>query len=158
MNTSDARLSPARIVGGGFILIGSLTAIAGLIWLFRTATFVMRASKAPGTVIEMERSTSSKGGSIYNPIFTFTDASGIVHTQRTSTGSSSYTFEPGEKVGVLYDSAAPKHSAIDSFHTVWLAPLFITGFGLIFGGFASFWLFLATRAMRLEKEKNAALP
>lgn len=156
MDTSDAKLSVARIVGGGFIFIGSLIAVAGVIWLVKTATFVTRASKAPGTVVEMERNASSEGGSTYHPIFTFADASGIIHTQRTSSGSSSYTFEPGEKVTVLYDITAPKNSKIDSFQTVWLGPLLITGFGLLFGGFACFWLFLATRATRLEKEKNAA--
>jgi len=120
--------------------MGGLIVVVGLIWLVKTAGFVMHAAKAPGTVIAMERNTSSKGGSTYTPIFIFPDASGVVHTQRASFGSSSYTFEPGEKVTVLYDVSAPKRSEIDSFQTVWLGPLIFTGFGLVFGGFAGFWL------------------
>lgn len=157
MNTSDAKLSLARLVGGGFIIVGSLIGIIGFIWLVRTAVFVSRAAKAPGTVIEMERSIMPEGNSTYHPIYTFADASGVIHTQRTASGSSGYTFEPGEKVTVLYDSSTPKHSEIDSFDTVWSGPLIITGFGLLFGGFASFWLLLATRARRLETGKYAVL-
>jgi hypothetical protein len=156
MDTSEKRLSLARCFAGFFILIGSLTAFAGLVWTFRTALFVARAAKATGTVIEMERSMSSEGGSTFHPVFTFADSSGIIHTQRVLLGSSTYTFEPGEKITVLYDRDIPKHSNIDSFKTVWLAPVFITTFGLLSGGFASFWLYIATQAIRLEHEKRAA--
>lgn len=148
MNTNDLS---GRIIGTAFIAVGSLIAIAGIIWLFRTAAFVSRAAKAPGQVIAMERSEGSEGGSVYHPVFTFTDSGGIVHTQRSSFGSSDFSFEAGEHVTVLYDSAVPKHSKIESFQTLWLGPLLITGFGLLFGGFASFWLFMWTRAARLHK-------
>lgn len=147
----DTKESLGRLVGTVFIAVGSLFAIAGSIWLIRTAAFVSRAAKAPGQVIAMERSEGSKGGSVYHPVFTFTDSAGIVHTQRSSFGSSDYSFEAGEHVTILYDSTAPKHSQIESFQSVWLGPLFITGFGLLFGGFACFWLFLWTRAARLLK-------
>jgi hypothetical protein len=151
MNTSKANLSIARVAGGGFILVGSLIAIAGLIWLTRTAWFSLHAAKAAGVVVAMERSESSEGGSTFHPVFTFTDGAGIIHTQRASFGSSTYSFESGERVTVLYDPAVPKHSKIDSFQTVWLGPLLITGFGLLFGGFACFWLFLAARGIRLQQ-------
>jgi hypothetical protein len=155
MNNNKVRLSLARVVGGGFILFGSLITIVGLIWLVRTGMFSSRAVRAPGLVVEMERSTTSKGSSTFHPIFTFTDNAGMVHTQRTSFGSSSYSFEVGEKVTVLYDPVTPKNSKIDSFQTVWLGPLVITGFGLLFGGFACFWLFMATRGIRLEQLRKS---
>jgi len=155
MDTPETRLSLARSFAGFFILIGGLTALAGLVWTFRTALFVARAAKATGTVIEMERSMSSEDGSTLHPVFTFADPSGIFHTQRVLLGSSTYTFEPGERVAVLYDRNIPKHSNIDSFKTVWLAPVFIAAFGLLSGGFASFWLYIATRAIRLEYVKRS---
>jgi len=156
MNTSDNNVALAKIVGRVFVGIGSVVAICGLIWSGKTAAFVSRASKASGTVIEMERSTSSKGGSMYSPVYTFADASGIIHTQHSSFASSSYTFEPGEKVIILYDSAAPTSSEIDTFGQVWLGPLLVTGFGMAFGGFACFWLYVVIRGTRTEKENDAA--
>jgi hypothetical protein len=85
---------------------------------------------------------------------TFVDSSGGVHTQRSSFAASFYTFEPGERVTIFSDPHAPQHSKIDSFQTVWLVPLIFTGFGLLFGGFAYFWLFAATRGIKLEKSKD----
>jgi hypothetical protein len=148
----NTKESLGRLVGTVFIVVGSFVAVAGLIWLFRTMAFVSRATKAPGQVIAMERSEGSKGGSVFHPVFTFTDSAGIIHTQRSSFGSSDYSFEAGERVTVLYDSTTPKHSKIESFQTVWFGPVFITGFGLLFGGFACFWLFMWTRAARLQKQ------
>jgi Protein of unknown function (DUF3592) len=148
----NAKESFGRLIGTAFIVIGSLVAIAGLIWLVRTVVFVSGATKASGQVIAMERSEGSKGGSAYHPVFTFADSAGIVHTQRSSFGSSDYSFEAGERVTVLYDSTTPKRSKIESFQTVWLGPVFVTGFGLLFGGFACFWLFMWTRAARLQKQ------
>jgi hypothetical protein len=156
MKSSDNNIGLAKLVGRVFVGIGSVVAIVGLIWLSKTAAFVSKASKASGTVIEMEHSTSSEGGSMYSPVYTFADASGIIHTQHSSSASSSYTFEPGEKVIVLYDSAAPKNSEIDTFRQVWLGPLFVTGFGMAFGGFACFWLYVVIRGTRTGNENDAA--
>jgi hypothetical protein len=142
--------------GGIFVGLGSLIAIAGLIWLVRTVAFVATATKAPGTVIEVERTTSSKGASIYHPIFTFSDASGIMHTQRTFVGSSTYTFEPGNKVAVLYIASEPTRSEIDSFQTIWIGPLICTGFGLLFGGLAYYLIFQSTRKPQPVKDINVA--
>lgn len=155
MKSSDNNIGLAKLVGRCFVVVGSLVTIIGLIWLGKTAAFVGRASKASGTVIEMERSTSSKGGSMYSPIYTFADASGIIHTQHSSFASSSYTFEPGEKVVVLYDGAAPKSSEIDSFSQIWLMPLLMSGFGMAFGGFACVWLFVVIRGTRTENRNDA---
>jgi hypothetical protein len=156
MKTSDNNLALGKTIGRAFVGIGSVVAIAGLIWLSKTATFVSKASKASGTVIQMDSSRSSKGGTTYSPVFTFTDSSGIIHTQHSSIGSSSYTFEPGEKVTVLYDSAAPNNSEIDTFGQVWLGPLLVTGFGMAFGGFAYFWLYVVIRGTRAENTNDAA--
>ena len=140
-------------MGTAFIVIGSLIAIAGLVWLAWTAAFMSRAAKAPGQVIAMERSEGSeKDSAVYHPVFTFVDSAGIVHTQRSSFGSSRYSFEVGELVTIRYDSTTPKHSKMESFQTVWLGPIIVTGFGLLFGGFACFWLFMWTRAARLPKQ------
>ena len=143
LNTKESR---GRLIGTAFVVIGSVVAIAGLIWLVRTAAFVSRAAKAPGQVIAMEQRNGGENGSVSYSVFAFTDSVGIVHTQRSSGGLS-----VGGRVTVLYDLAAPKHSEIESFQTLWFGPVFFTGFGLIFGGFACLWLFMWTRAARLQK-------
>ena len=145
----------ARLVGGWFILTGALVTIAGLIWLTRTGLFVLRAAKAPGSVIEMQRSESSDGGTLYRPVFAFSDAGGIIHTHVASMASSTFTFEPGEKVTILYDPSAPKRSKIDSFHTVWLGPLFVFGIGFLSGSFACVWLALAIRGIARQQQREA---
>jgi hypothetical protein len=140
------------------MVIGSLIAIAGLIWLVRTITFVMYATKTPGTVIEMERTDLSEGGSAYHPIFTFSDGSGIIHTQRTFLGLSlsSYPFQVGDKVPVFYYVSEPTRSEIDSFETIWAGPLIATGSGLLFAGIPFCTTFLATRKPKPVKDANAS--
>lgn len=150
---TDSKL--ASIIGGWFLATGILVAVLGVVWLIRTALFVRSASKAPGQVIAMERSDGSDGDSVFHPVFTFTDGAGIIHTQRSSFGSSSYSFAPGDLVTVLYDTATPKHSQIESFQTIWLGPSLITGFGLLFGGFAGLWLFLVSRATSITRHDDA---
>jgi len=136
------------------MVIGSMIAMAGLIWLVRTISFVMYATKTPGTVIEIEHTYTSKGGSTYHPIFTFADNSGIIYTQRTFVGSSSYNFEPGDKVTVFYEASDPTRSEIDSFQTIWLGPLITTGFGLLFFGIPYYTIFLATRKPKPVEDTN----
>jgi len=154
LTESTGNASLGRLVGGLFIVIGSLMAIAGLIWLVNTAVFVRRAAKAPGLVIAMDRSEGSEGGSVYHPVFTFADAGGIIHTQRSSFGSSDFSFEVGQHVAVLYDPVTPKHSKIESFQTVWFGPLMITVMGILGGAFACFWLFLWIRGTRLKNSDS----
>jgi hypothetical protein len=145
----ETKESLGRLLGTVFIGIGGLITLAGLIWLVRTAVFVNQAAKVPGQIISMESSDGAKGGSVYHAVFKFNDSAGIAHTQRSSSGSSNYSFEAGETVTVLYDPTTPKKSEIDSFQTLWRSPLAFTGFGLLFGGFACFWLFMWTRQSRL---------
>jgi hypothetical protein len=156
MDSINARSSVARTLGGGILAIGIVIAIIGLIMLVRACVFVVGATKTTGQVVAMDRNDLSDNGPTFHPVFVFTDTGGIVHTQRSSSGSSSYTFEPGEKVTVLYDAAVPKHSKIDSFQTIWLFPLALTGFGLAVIAFSRYWTYSATHMIRLEKDSHEA--
>ena len=156
MSISHFDAKTGRVVGLLFIVVGSLMALAGALWLIHTAWFVVHAAKAPGTVIAMDESDDSDHGTIYYPRFTFSDASGIIHTQRSSFGSSNFSFEVGEKVTILYEAATPKHSSIDSFQTVWLGPLFVAVFGLLFGGFACVWSYLWKRGVQKQRIEDVA--
>ena len=154
--TSPAVLSLARMFGCSSLVIGSVIAIAGLVWVVKTASFVMRAAEAPGKIVKIDRNTDWNGSAIYQPVFKFIDASGLVHTRRTSFGSSICTFELGEKIAVLYDPSKPTNCNIDSFQSVWLEPLLLSGFGLLFGGFACFWLLIVARSTRRENDRRGA--
>ncbi len=69
-------------------------------------------------------------GTVYFPVFTFTDAQGTVHTIHSSSGSSPPDYEVGDSVPVLYSPNDPENAKIDSFFSVWGISL-ITG---ILGG------------------------
>lgn len=137
------------IVGGVFITVGVLIAVAGFIWLINTAVFVVMASKAPGVIVKVEKGEKTK-----HPIFTFTAADGIRHTQRAK-GDSGFSYY-GDAIEVVYDGAVPKDSKIDSFRTLWLWPTFVAGFGLIWVGITGYWLLIYVRSRRLGFVNSAA--
>jgi Protein of unknown function (DUF3592) len=125
-----------RAIESFFIVFGGLIAIGGCIYLLYTTWFVAHASKAVGQVIKMEtRMEASRNGYVnkYRPIYTFSDASGIVHIQACDWSLFNYSFRVGEKVTIIYSPASPEHSNIDSFMTVWFGPLFVLILGMLFG-------------------------
>ena len=151
MNAPDSDLRKKRNVGWVFVVVGGAIAVGGLIWGINTASFVKRAAKTSGTVIEIERGTSSKRGSTYRPVFTFADASGATHTHRSSMGAPRNFFAPDEKVTVVYDAADPDNAKIDSYQQIWLGPLVLGGFGILFGGFGAVFNFLVTRQAKIGR-------
>jgi hypothetical protein len=166
MKSSGNNLALDNIVGGAFIGISAVIAIAGLIWLGKTAVFVSRASKASGTVTEATTKIRSRGeyrelsmnNLLHGPVYTFADSSGVIHTQRLSFSSSTSmdTFEPGEKISVLYERAAPNNSKIDTFGQLWLGSLLTIFGGMLSGGFAYCWLCSVTRETRAKNMNDAA--
>lgn len=47
-------------------------------------------------------------------------------------------FTEGSAITVLFDSDNPDHAAIQAFSTLWLGPVFITGFGALFTALSLF--------------------
>ena len=134
-------------MGRLFLGGGCVVTFIGAIWLSKTTAFVFGAARATGTIIKTVR--NSPGGYVtYAPVFTFTDDSGTDHTQQSSIGMSDCNLTRGEKVSVLYARDVPENAMIDSFRQVWLMPMFLTVFGLLFGGFAGVWLYVLKRATR----------
>ena len=134
-------------------MIGGLITMGGLMWLIRTAVFVSGSDKSAGQIIAMERTKGSRG--VY-PVFTFTDSSKNVRTQRS--GIPEHSFKVGERLTILYDPANPKHAEIDTFQTVWLPPFEVTGFGLLFGGFSWIMLLLTGTSNRGKSKRGTRLP
>lgn len=148
MNFLILHFTLVRIIAAAFIVQGALIMLAGLIWLANTVWFVYHAVEVPGTIVEIERVADAEDCPADYPVFSFVDVLGVSHKQRTTVGSALYSFEPDEKISVLYDPSAPEHAKIDSFMTVWLGPGLITVFGLMFGSFAGVFYFLATYLTR----------
>jgi hypothetical protein len=109
-----------------------LVTLFGIGWLLYAAWFVDHGIKTQGQVVAMKQITPSNRPDFYNAIFTFSDASGIIHTL-TSDGRYDGSFKIGEKVTIIYDASNPAHSYIDS-SDIWLSPLVLT----LFAGFFSF--------------------
>ena len=105
-----------------------LVTLFGIGWLLYAAWFVDHGIKTQGQVIAM---TPSDRPGFYNAIFTFSDASGIIHTLTSNRYDGS--FKIGEKVTIIYDASNPARSDIDS-SDIWLNPLVLT----LFAGFFSF--------------------
>jgi hypothetical protein len=147
MMMTGANAQIGRAIAFVFMASGGLVCIGGCIWFLHTAWFVAHATRADGQVIRMDASQDNHG-TMYRPVYTFSDLSGTIHTQACLMSSSDYSYEVGEKVTIIYNPASPKHSNIDSFMTVWFGPLALSVFGVLFGGFAGGWLFLWNRAIR----------
>ena len=137
-----------------FVIIGVGLTTAGLVWLGRTIVFVNSANRTTGTVVEIQIVKSRRSGATYRPVFTYADASGMVHTNPSASSSSGpgIEFHVGDKVDVLYTGAGATRAEIDSFGTIWLGPVAISGFGLL-------WvcgLFLNARKTKSVSDVNTA--
>ncbi|MEY3896411.1 MAG: hypothetical protein RLZZ214_1931 [Verrucomicrobiota bacterium] len=94
-------------------------AMGGSVWLSRTASFVSRADRSAGQVIAIEPK-----GKWVHPVFALTDSKSHVRTQHSIP---SRRFKVGEHLTILHDPANSGQAGIESFQTVWLPPLTVTG-------------------------------
>lgn len=78
---------------------------------------------------------SESGVFVYEPVFTFSDSTGLEHTKTSRQGYGSWPFGRGDTVSVLYDPANPDRAKIDCFDALWFGPLVIAVFGLVFVAF-----------------------
>ncbi len=140
------------LMGRAFVLIGTLIAVVGAVWLLHTCWFVSHAARAAGIIVQLDVSTDSEGGTSYYPVFSFTDTNGSTFTRRSEIGSGYFKFNPGDKVSILYSLENPEKCNIETFVTVWMPPLIAIGFGTLFGGFAVLWMTLARRVKVLVEE------
>jgi hypothetical protein len=154
--------TPQFVASVTSLLVGFALTLAGVIWLVKTAFFVIAAAEAPGVVAQIEEHPNS---SEWDLTFTFSDAEGKAHTAQTSLlwyKSPPSTWRPppieaGDAVTVLYDHSAPEDAKVDSFGALWARPLFTLGLGLFFtiGGYV-FLLALGFGAKRQKRAQNPA--
>jgi len=119
-------------LGLGFVLVGIILTVIGVLWWQNVRHFVQTAERTEGTVIKMIESRSRRGNTTYSPVVEFTDQQGLRREFRARGSISGYSV--GGKVPVLYDRERPDSAAIDDWFDLHFAPLVfcVIGVGFIF--------------------------
>jgi hypothetical protein len=118
------RASGGKNLGCAFWLLPiSAVILTGLsIWyLFTSYMFSTTGIEAPGTVVRLESSHSSEGGTTYSPVFSYT-VDGQKYEYESVNSSNPPSHEVGEQVTLLYDPDRPDKARENSFWELWLLP------------------------------------
>jgi len=114
--------------------IGLPMLLFGLLGFIYTFLFVLTSKKAKGVVTGFTSSRSSKGGTMYHPVYTFKTEDGQDVTREDKLGSTPPAFEVGQEVQVLYNSRNPQNSKIKNFSGLYYTPSILFFMGAIFLG------------------------
>lgn len=117
--------------------VGLAALLFGVGWGWQHYQFQHHGVRAEGRVVALVDTDSST-----YPQVEFTTNRGEAQRFRGGIGSSPPDYAVGDKVEVIYDPAQPREAIIASFGELWLAPLALGGFGLVFllAGIGSFFL------------------
>jgi len=124
------------IFGGVFGLVGVTFLTVAVFTSYSEIEFRNGAITAPGTVIDLQPGQGSKGGTLYKPVFRFTDRDDKEHTVTGGVASSPPSYRRGEAVTVLYRPENPEGAQIDSFMESWFLPLIFGSLGSVFTAIA----------------------
>jgi len=118
-----------------FVLPILLLAGVGLLFLGahlhqKTAEFLARAVRAPGSVVQLATNHSSDGADTYAPVVEF-EHQGRKYTFKDSISSNPPSYRRGDAVGVLYDPDRPRDARIDRGRWNKAVPILIGGFGAL---------------------------
>lgn len=115
-----------------FLLLGVLLMGGGGVWAAMVADFVGRAERAPGVVVDLERSGTGSDVS-FRPVVTYKvpDSPGTL-TLVGQTATSPPAFAVGEVVQVLFDPDSPTTARIDAPFALWGGPLILCAVGGVF--------------------------
>ena len=134
--------------------VGLAMLVGGLVWAGLTFAFVSNAESATGVIVDFITTYDEDGESHY-PVVPFTTNQLMRVEFKSSVGSGSVP-RIDSAVEILYDGANPEDARINSFTTIWLFPLIVTGLGVVFGavGFGGFfrqWQRKRLKAWLLER-------
>lgn len=132
-------------------IFGCIVFVIGLWLLARAYEFVAHSTKTIGKVVALKKEDADDE-TFFHPVVAFTDTSGIVHTQETSSGSSLSRFKAGDRVAIRYSTGTLRRVEIDNFESIWVFPLFFIGGGATFLVKHYRWV----RKMEVEKTKAVA--
>lgn len=149
-------MTRVSIVKYVFLGVGLLFVVIALVTTMNTRTFVAEANHAQGTVIDMVRrqSTDSDHSDAYAPVVRFVTTGGETVEFTSNTSSNPPSYARGEAVAVLYRPLTPHDAKINSFGSLWGAPVMFGVLGSIFaaggGGFILFGVLKARKAADLK--------
>lgn len=113
-----------RFIGLIFTLIGLIFFAVGAALTYSTYDFMNSALTTTGQVISVD-SSYTDGTTTYQPTFTYFDTEGKKHQGTPFISSSSYNFDIGAKMDILYDSRDPTSVRLNGWFSTW-------GFGILF--------------------------
>jgi hypothetical protein len=122
-----------RIIEVSFQLIGIGCLLGCVLSMFNTFNFLKGAERVEGIVVENIVSRDSDGSETYRALVKYSKTGGETGRFKASVASNPPSFDVGEHVNVLVSMDGSKQK-IDSFTQIWFLPLFLVGFGAIFGG------------------------
>jgi hypothetical protein len=131
-----------------FIVLGIGLMAAGTTRIIQTRTFIASATAADGQVVDLEPNHRSRRTTDY-AVFAFKDATGLSHTNRTTSAHRPPPFPVGSKITVLYPVGLPESAQIKSFRTLWFLPTLLFGFGFSFTA-------IGVAALRAARKPTAA--
>lgn len=140
-----ARKNGSRFLGFIFRILG-FGGLATAGWItFNTFEFMDNSISVTGTVTSVEVIYGDDSVS-YKPTFRFLDEEGNKQRATSSWSSSSYNYDRGERVEILYDWRNPQRIRVNSWFSIW-------GIGMIPGGIGLV-LLLVSRLVRGRKRKE----
>jgi hypothetical protein len=124
---SQKSKSSGRKLGCAFWLLplGTVAMIVLGIWYTYTSyRFSTNGVEVESTVVRLESSSSSEGGTTYSPVYSYT-VNGQKYEYESVNSSNPPAHEVGEQVTLLYDPAHPDKARVNSFFEMWLVPIII---------------------------------
>jgi hypothetical protein len=116
-----------RKLGCAFVLLPISAVILALVsawYLYSSWTFYSKGIEVQGTVIRLESSSSSEGGTTYSPVFSYTVDSKQYEYESVNS-SNPPSNEVGDVVTLLYDPNRPEKARQNSFWELWLLPIIL---------------------------------
>lgn len=123
----------ARGWGANLMFAGLTGALIGVIWLGQRAHFEYDAVATTSKVLDVSRSATSKGNSVYQLTLEWTDQTGQTHVTIPNTKASYYNVPVGTKLDIKYDPNDVADVRIETDQGPWFLPCLI-----LIGSFMSF--------------------
>jgi hypothetical protein len=113
-----------------FACVGLAMLVGAGLWGWRSYDATTSWSRAEGTVLRVE---SRKTGDGYRstPIIGYVDDAGVPREMTPSVSTNMRSIGVGRKVTVLHQPTTGK-AALDDVHDLWVFPVALAGFGLVF--------------------------
>ena len=121
--TDDAKKSPRKL-GCAFVLlpISAIILLGISIWYaYSSYMFYSKGIEVRGTVVRLESSSSSEGGTTYSPVFSYR-MDGVQYEYESVNSSNPPTHKVGDVETLLVDPNNPGKTRQNSFWELWLLP------------------------------------